>query len=314
MSSNIVIPSRERREKQHFFINGSEVFGLQQISINYNVGAGSLEFLGMSQTVEYPQQPQIASISCNSLVLGTDYFINYTGDSSFSGYLVTNTTTPGGQNFSFTSAYLTNYSIKCAVGQIPEISTEILAVGNAGYIPVGYSPETDANLTSIAASTATLTPQIASWGTIELNLGEITTNRLQSFQISIQTPRNPIYKLGSRIPYLIDQIYPISIDLAATIDINDFLSSRLNSYPCSVDERDVSVSVNDYSSGAMILSYSFTKMRFQGARRSMDVNSNANIELNWRGYVEAPFPLSSSLKADSDLIFSDDSIFTADYY
>lgn len=314
MSNQIQIPSRERREKQHFFINGSEVFGLQQISINYNIGAQPLEFLGMYQTTEYPNGPQIASISTNSLVLGSDSFINFTGDTSFAGYLVTNASTPGGQNFSFTSAYLTNYNIKCAIGQIPEISTEILAVGNAGYIPVGYSAETDANLTSIAASTATLTPQIASYSTIELNLGEITTNRLQSFQISIQTPRNPIYKLGSRVPYLVDQIYPITVDLAANIEINDYLSSRLNSYPCSVDERDISVSLNDYSSGAAILSYSFTKMRFQGTKRSIDVNSNATIELNWRGYIEAPFPLSSSLKADTTLLSSDTTLVLASYY
>lgn len=311
MSRNIQIPSRERREKQHFFIGGTEVFGVQSLSCSYNAGYQPLEFLGMSQTVDYPNNAQVASISCNSLMLGADSFINYTGDSSFSGYIVADKTTPGGQNFSFTSAYLTSYQVRCSVGQIPEIATEILAVGDAGRL-AGDQYNTD--FAAISASTAVLTPQIASYSTIEVSMPEFSTNRLQSFQVSIQSPRNPIYKLGSRTPYLVDLIYPLRVDASFTMDVNDFLSYRLNSFPCSPVSKDIIFAFNEYGSGANVMTYSFSNMRFQGMKYSTEINGSVSVSVEYSTFIEAPFPLSSSLKADTDLITADTTLFTADYY
>lgn len=308
MSNQISIPSRERREKQRFFIGGTEVFGIQSLSANYSVGAAPLEYLGMSNTQEFPNGPQVASISINSLMLTADPFISYTGNSSFSGYVVTSAASPGGQNFSFTSAYLTSYQVRCSVGQIPEISTEILAVGDAGRLA---GDQFISDFAAISASTTVLNPQIVSYGTIEVSMDEFTTNRLQSFQLSIQSPRNPVYKLGSRIPLLVDLVYPLDISASFTLDVNDFLAYRLNSYPCAPIIKNIVFAFNEYGSGSNVMTYSFSNMKFQGMKYGIDVNSNVSVSLDFRGQI-APPRVNEGYRCDTTKFSTDMTLWTID--
>jgi hypothetical protein len=313
VSNSIVIPSRQRRQDQRFFIGGSEVYGIQSINVNYNLGATSLEHLGMTNTLEFPTQPQIATVSINSLVLNADVFINYTGNTSINGYIVNSSSSPGSENFSFTNAYLTSYSIKCGIGQIPEVSTEFLVLGNAGYFPDGYSVSTDTDFAAIEAYNSTLNPNIASYSTIDVNLDDFTTNRLQSFQVNINTPRNPIYSLGSRTPYLVDQGQPIEVNASFTIDVNDYLAYRLNSYPCSPVSKNLTLTFKNYQTNSTIISYSFNNMRLQGISRSIDVNSNASLEFKYRTYIEPPTSAIPGFRADCTLVTADTTEFSADY-
>lgn len=313
MANSIVIPSRERREKQHLFIGGREIYGVQSLTSSYNVGAFPIEYLGMSQTSEYPNSAQMANVSINTLMIERDPFINYTGNTPINGYVVNDASIPGGDNFSFTSAYLTSYNARCAIGQIPEVSVEMLVVGNAGYISEGLSPTTDADFAVISSYASGINQSIASYGTIDVTLDELTTNRLQSFQISIVTPRNPVYELGSRTPYLVDQLYPIEVSANFTIDANDYLAYRLNTYPCSTDVRNLSFNFKNYQTDASIISYSFANMKFQGLKYSTDINSNVSVELNYRGYIEAPNSGISSFRCDSTMITADNTNFTADF-
>lgn len=313
MSSQIVIPSRERREDQHLFIDGREIYGVQQISSNYSLGARPIEYIGATDTVEMPDSQQVASVSVTTLMLDVDPLISYTGNQNFNGYIVNSPSSPSANNFSFTNAYLDSYSVRCGVGQIPEINANFTSYGNAGFIPAGYSSQTDSDFTAISAYTSGINMQIASYGCIEVNLDDFTTNRLQSFQVDIATPRNPLYCIGSRYPYYVDQVYPIQVNASFTIDVNDYLSYRLNSYPCSPITKNLTLAFNEYSSGSNIITYSFSDMRFQGLRYSTDVNSNVSVEYQYRGFIEAPNNAIDNFRCDTTLITCDDTRFTWDY-
>jgi hypothetical protein len=54
VSTQIQVPSRERRQDQHLFIGGREIYGVQNISSNYSLGATPITYLGMTNTIEMP--------------------------------------------------------------------------------------------------------------------------------------------------------------------------------------------------------------------------------------------------------------------
>lgn len=313
MSSQIYIPSRERREDQHLFIGGREIYGIQQFSCDYSLGAIPIEFLGATNTVEMPDSAQTATISLNTLMIELDPLIQYTGNVSFNGYVVNAASDPGSNNFSFTNTYLNSYNVRCGVGQIPEISAELTSYGNAGFLPDSYSSQVDTDFAAISTYASGLNMQIASYGSIEVNLDDFTTNRLQSFQVNISTPRNPIYSLGSRTPYFVDQVYPIEVNASFSIDVNDYLAYRLNDYPTSPLTENLTLSFNEYSSGTNIISYAFNNMRFQGLRYSTDVNSNVSVEYRYRGFIEAPNNAIDNFRCDTTVITCDDTRFSWDY-
>ena len=315
MSENISIPSRLQRQNQHLFIGGREIYGVQSIDISYNLGAQPLTHLGNSQTYEFPSAAQTANVSVSMLMVDTDPIQQYTGNYGFNGYVVKTVATPTSDNFSFTSGFLNSYSFRCAVGQIPEISADITAFGNAGFISNGYSAQTDSDFTAISTYSSGLVQKIPSYGTIDVSIDDFATNRLQSFSVSITSDRVPVYGIGSRYPTAVNLTYPLEVIASFRIDKNDYLAYKMNSYPCSPITKNLTLSFSDYQTNTAITSYSFSNMALQGLKYSTDVNGNVGVDFQYRGYINGPaasFP--SDLRADTTLFTADDTYLTADYY
>lgn len=280
---------RLRREDQRFFLNGQEVRGIQAIREGYGVNRVPLKHLGMVGVSGMPRGPQVGEISINSLVLGDDPWINFTGASGFNGYIVRSTSNTG-ENFSFTSGYLTSYSFRAGIGQIPQISIGITVFGNMGRFNEGESTTVSGHLSGVASGNFSIPVlRVAGPNTMELDLLEADSNRMTSCALDINVPRNAVYALGSRTPFEVATTFPIEIAIRAEIEPDPYIPRKMKNYPnvTSSDDviQDVTLTVKDYEKADQIIfQRTFPGMQLEEENWSADADSNATVSLVFRKY------------------------------
>ncbi len=290
MDNNINHLGRIRREEQRFFLNGGEVSGLQSISANYELNNVVIKHLGMDKSNYVKRGPKIANLSLNYLIITNDLFLPFTGDSGFNGYIFKRKDNSQG-NYSFTSGYLTSYNTKCSIGGIPEVSVNVGIFGNVGGLNQNESAQVLSDFDKIQNSGITGGPLlIASPGTLELNIDDALTNRVRSYDLTIDIPRNAVYALGSRAPVSVTTNYPLEVTLNLDYEIDNYVFSNLKESECEKKTRDVSIILKDYNSKHPILNYSFTGMCLVSEGFSNSVDGNVSVSATYKAYLDKPKP------------------------
>ena len=274
---------RIRREAESITINGSGIEGVQSVGVGYNSTAAPLSSLGirgLNGPVYAPQGPQTASLQVNTLfthkipsssnTLSENFFLNFTGDVPFSGQVKYGT-----KNFLFKKAYVDNYSASCSIGEIPQISTTATVFGELGTGSISFPPLTDA-------------PQelaIAGYNSMEINLDEFTTNRVNSFGISIDTPRIPIYALNGDEPTTVIAGNPVTIGVDFVLEVDDYEIKNMRFVPNETVFRNTTITLKKNNSDTTLLTYSFDNMLLASESFQGDVGSNATINFSLRSSI-----------------------------
>jgi hypothetical protein len=271
------------RDEQKVFINGSEVRGVQTVGLQYQVNSAPVRFLGMQQVGEVPSSPQVATVSIGHLLISDDILLPYTGERAITGYVVQDRRNPTG-NIGFTSGYLTNYRVHCAVGQIPEISADIEIYGNVARIPSGNDP---LGFSSISSGTSPGL-KVASPGSMDLTVDGFNTNRVQSFDIQISVPRNPIFILGDRNPKSVEYGGPVEVTCSFSISAKDYNPYALRSYPSNPLISDVAAAFRDVSDNQTIISFNLPKLTLKSQSYNVDIDNRSIVNLTYNGYLTSP--------------------------
>lgn len=104
-------------QEEKFFINGSQVFGLQDINISYSYPLAKMNILGFNTRQYLQNGPVAANVSFNRIYNDKDFIFDYaSGLFPVNGSLVRNINQTG-QNFSFISGYLNSYGISIRNGE-----------------------------------------------------------------------------------------------------------------------------------------------------------------------------------------------------
>tara|TARA_R110000787_G_scaffold118578_4_gene229452 strand:+ start:3340 stop:4167 length:828 start_codon:yes stop_codon:yes gene_type:complete len=266
------------KEDQHFFLNSGEVFGVQRVEGGYNNPVTELRFLGMDEGVFIPDGPRQGSIAVSQFLITNDTFLPFTGQESFSGYLV-RSKTDFSKNFSFTSGYMTDYAVRCGVGTIPEITVQIESYGKIGNVPISEVPS------DILNASEEVDLKIADPGSISINIDEFNTNRVSSFEMTASCPRLPIYQVGSFDPVEVKSLYPFPVTLGFQIEVDDYDMGESSDYPCSKETRDISVTVKDFTSKSDIITYSFKNMTKVTQTVLSETNGNVSMSIQYNGFI-----------------------------
>jgi len=273
---------RIRREAESLTINGSGIQGIQSVGVDYSSTAAPLSSLGIrgaNGPVYAPQGPQTASLQVNTLfthkipssanTLSENFFLNFTGDVPFSGQVKYGT-----KNFIFKKAYVDNYSVSCSIGEIPQISTTATIFGELGTGSISFPP--DASPQELA---------IAGYNSMEINLDEFTTNRVNSFGISIDTPRIPIYALNGDEPTTVIAGNPVVIGVDFVMEVDDYEIKNMNFVPNETVFRNTTIILKKNNSDTTLLTYSFDNMLLASENFRGDVGSNTSINFSLRSSI-----------------------------
>lgn len=208
------------------------------------------------------------------------------------------------------NASITSYSVSAAVGDIPTADVELEALNLRVYSNVTSAATVPAIITSgevdgIPANGQFLIPRGFSYTGVTipaaLQPGDITftlpTNsavgfletdlKVQDFTISVDLPRSPIQKLGSRYGIARELDFPITASIEVNAEVGDLTNDNLVNQLCSGNEFDFNIQMNKpYCAGgpagtatvtpAMIFQVRKAKLVSQGFSSSIGDNATMN--------------------------------------
>jgi hypothetical protein len=205
-------------------IAGSELSGISSVDFSYSNTANILKPLGSKKGLTTVGGGTQQKVSISRHLIYDDPVLNYTGSNNALGNIRYDYKT-----YNFSSGYLTNYSVNCAVGSVPKVNATFVVLDEltSSGISSNESSEAGNPIDNI---------YIPSQGSISITCDNSTTNRVIGFDYSITANRKPHFSIGQESAVDIELIPPleytvqvqIEVDSAQPEDSYNFLATREN--------------------------------------------------------------------------------------
>ncbi len=116
------------------YINGIRLIGVENVSVSHNTQSTNLDVLGLNGYIHARTDYPTANISIDMAMVDKPWLYTVFSGSVFNGSILVNNQT--GQNFSFQSGVLTEYSINFSLNEQPRINASITAYAGAGEMNI----------------------------------------------------------------------------------------------------------------------------------------------------------------------------------
>lgn len=209
------------------------------------------------------------------------------------------------------NAFMSNYTVDGAVGQIPSASATFEALnvvyeeGSSGnYVPA-IIPESGVPFTGYTYVIPTATGNDAGQPTA-LRPGDISLSlyaplgatisgdgkaHIQSFSLSVPISREPLDRLGSPFSFSREIQFPVTVTLNVTANVADIKSGRLTDLVCTDEEVNLAIEMREPGCG--VLGDLAAKFELRGAKldsesMSSAIGSNASVDFSWSAQLGGP--------------------------
>jgi hypothetical protein len=249
-----------------FFAGGYELSGIESVNLSYQAAQNISKFLGTSKGLTVNGGPVSQKISINGNLIYDDPLLAYTGDSNMSGSIHYN-----GINYGFESGYLSDYSLNCAVGTVPKISTNFEII--------------DEMKTGASVPVAIQHPPIyiPSQGSISATCDNSTTNRVIGFDYSIKANRKVFYTIGSTSCVGIISIPPLEYSVSVQIDVDDAFLENSHNFLKERENKTISFNIRGRN-GENLQSLSIPKASLVSEQLEASSEGAVRLTLNYIGH------------------------------
>jgi len=255
---------------QNLYIGGNLLSGVIDFTSDFQVPFSNVDMVGFLGTEQYITRELTRNISFSRHLVGSDPILYLTGDESVGGSMVYNN-----KNYGFNSGYLTSYTVTASVGGLTQVDTDFVVYENIGHNISGNDPLVTAGIP--------FTPSISSQ--IAINATEGETNRITSFEYSIQCERMPQYVMGSLNPRYVVLKKPIPVMLNLTVEIDDYESPDIQSLVCTPYQQNLTVNLNKCDGSTTIQSYSINNAFLISNSINSSLTENSSVKLGYQGYI-----------------------------
>tara|TARA_B110000305_G_C19396102_1_gene617513 strand:+ start:1 stop:882 length:882 start_codon:yes stop_codon:yes gene_type:complete len=241
--------------------------------------------------------PMEGQFSINSVLVGDDFMMQYTGDNPFTGSIH-----HGREYFGFYHGYISSHNVSCAVNQIPQTSTNITVFGDIGGAPDYFAVENSEDYViqqndfgiaiegtgpeeSYNASGSNPFPEIRipDPGSIRIECAGSETDRVVSFQHSVNVNLRPIYVVGKSGPVQVDVAWPIITTTTFTLEVDEYEYHRMKEYLIKPKIDDIAIKVNDCF-GNKIHHYIIRQARMIGEQVTSSTEGRLTVILTYNSY------------------------------
>lgn len=254
---------------QKLIINQQEISGVTSFNGNFDIPFNSIDVLGGNFVAAIDGEIS-KDISFSRFLNQSDHLRYLTGDAFCSGYVLYDN-----KSFGFSSGFLTNYSVECAIGDIASVNTDLIVYGNIGG-DIKHAINPSQNTDNI---------YIANYGSIFVNTNEGQTNRITAFEYNVNCERVPFFVLGSFYPNQVILKKPINIELNLTLEIDDFESEDVQSLLCSPNIQDINIELKNCDYSQIIETFRAPNARLVSTSYNGDTDSAANITMTFRSFL-----------------------------
>jgi len=117
------------------------------------------------------------------------------------------------------------------------------------------------------------------------NLDDYNTNRLISYDLSINVERQPLYVVGKRIPNEMKTSLPIEVSLNFQLETDAYTGRNLQNFPCVKNNKNITITLQDYNTNNNFITYSFNDMELIGEDYSVNVDGAVQSTLRYRKFL-----------------------------
>lgn len=248
--------------ESNLFISGVKVYGVNSVNFGYSLPLEHINIIGYDKFATFTSSPPQSSLSVQKYLSKNDIFLNFTGLNAISGGLYYH-----GKNFSFNNAYLNNYTVSCSVGNFPSLSCNFNVFGDIGT-----------GLTNSGVSqTGALT--IVRPADIKIECDGTGTNRIESFNYSVECGRQAFYTPTGTGATDVKTIRPFKVSAQFSIGVDDYESKRLFDYVIDSNKKNINITI-----GALA-TFTMSNMELIGESVNSSATDDLVMTLNYVGYV-----------------------------
>ena len=293
-----------------FYLNNTTISGITSIDGNYNIKYEPIKTIGVGYNKQIIAEVPVANFSINKYLLYNDPFLPFTGENanktakSFKGSINYN-----GKKLGFLSGYLNSFSLSCSVGEIPSTTADIIVYGD-----LGPSYDASGNL----KPPEFFVPQVKD---IILTCSGSSSNRVTSFDYSIDCPKQPIYTLNQSgisfsgptgpvapIPnYIPSEVLlntPIEINASFGLEVDDYQSKSLYNILTNDIDTNFSITIKgkvfettdliaggvqgfNANNGITIFNQSFSNVKLVSQEFNSSADDVLSVKLSYKGYLNS---------------------------
>jgi hypothetical protein len=248
------------------FITGQELLGVENVNFTYSNSYSVTRFIGMSGGAALVSNDVQKNLSFSRYLIYNDPILSMNRMNPISGSIHYN-----GGSYGFTSGFLTEYGVNCAVGAVPNISTSLAIFGEMK--------------SGINASGTVATPSIfiPNQGSISLSCDNVSTNRVVGFDYAIKYQREPIYSIGSRFPVDVFSMPNIEYTASVQIDVDDAFLQDATGFLMRRENKTVSFTVRSRDGAQILQSLSIPNASLIGESLSSSADGGVKLTLNYAG-------------------------------
>ena len=221
--------------EQKLYLDGVSVSGAVNINGSYSINYQPINTIGVGYNKMVFGEVPVAQFKISKNLLYNEPLLNYTGEGADKKAApIRGTLSYNGKSLGFPSGYLTNFSLQCSVGQVPQTEFGIQVFGDLGS---GYS--------YIDGTTSTPYISVPQVKDISLTCSGSSTNRIKQFNYEINCPKKPIYLQGgdSYKPYEVLSTLPLEVNASFVMEVDDFQTRNLYDQITSDSDSSFSISI-----------------------------------------------------------------------
>lgn len=255
-------------DNQAIYINDKFLSGVQSLSLSYETNIEpqiNISDTGLNYNIV---QPIVVDMSLDYYLSDNDIFINYTGNSFFSGRIEY-----ADKYITFTSGFLSNYSLDYSIDQ-PVLASVNATLYGYNSNATGYKVNRTQNINFAPTNYYA-----------DINYNLVDSNRLEKFSINITTDRLPNYEIGKFLPEYVSVKYPIKIDSSFIFSISDYIPYNPTNLFQNLITENAIINFKNYYTSQNILSFNLANLIKNNENLNFDVNSDGKLKINLSTYI-----------------------------
>lgn len=217
---------------QRLWLNDRWVSGVNSIDAEFSVPNEQVNSIGVGHVNSFRVGEFQGSFAFSKYIFGPDLFYSLLQSDSINGLIEYK-----GKVLGIKQGLITNYSCRGSVNSIVESSISGVVFGTIGGSNFDVSPNSDED------------PYIQTMTHANVNIsssdGIGLTNRIQSFSVEIEIPRQFRRVIGQRNPVQDIIVYPIVCSVEVSFDVHDYVLPVLGDFHCNEDLVGLEIDLKD---------------------------------------------------------------------
>ena len=288
--------------EQTVIINSIALSGVTSVNGSYGINEKPIKVAGVGFIDALVDGPMEGTFSISRKMVSTDPLLatNVVGDYLFdnkyiSGAILYNNDTKG---FGFSKGRITNYTVSCSVGEVPDIKTDIRVFGDLGS-GINVEPPTVEHPKI----------QFPNQGSISVSVSDfVTSDAVTDFSYTRSLNLQPVYGIpkgtnadwianepatySNLDPVQTDILYPIETDISFTMIADEYEPRQMKDKFEKASKTDVVIEIRDSATNDMVNSFTGKNVRLIGETTNASVEGELTISLSYKGYEPLHNPVS----------------------